>query len=323
MLFFSYGHFSKLPKPQFVYAKLSPTSAQSTFQEFGNPDLNPETTVSYELGLQTQFTSDDVLTVTAYYKDIFDYVTTVPAKVTTSRISIGNFVTYVNQDYARSRGIEAEFRKRVGKWFSGTLSGSYSIATGKSSTPDQGLLVARGIQDETLKETFVQWDRPFQFNLITTFNVLKEEPLFGFAPGVLDNYSVYFRFFFQSGKRYTPAYSIGTLSNGRPDYVSDALNPNSVIGQNWFWVDMNIEKYFKLSGLDFTFSIEVKNLLDNKNSAIIDPVTGRAYETGDPTPVSWNDPLYPQLQAPVPAYPYNPARYLAGRNVQFGLSMRF
>ena len=83
MLFFSYGQFSKRPKPQFVYAKLSPSAAQSSFQEFGNPDLNPETTVAYELGVQTQFSNNDVLSVTAYYKDIFDYVTTEAAKVTT------------------------------------------------------------------------------------------------------------------------------------------------------------------------------------------------------------------------------------------------
>ena len=59
-LFFSYGHFSKWPRPQFVYAKLNPLNAQSSFQQFGNPDLNPETTVAYELGLKTQFTPNDV-----------------------------------------------------------------------------------------------------------------------------------------------------------------------------------------------------------------------------------------------------------------------
>ncbi|MCX6143201.1 MAG: TonB-dependent receptor [Ignavibacteriales bacterium] len=323
MLFFSYGHFSKLPKPQFVYAKLSPSSAQSTFQKFGNPNLNPETTVAYELGLQTQFSNDDVLTVTAYNKDIFDYVSTVQAKITTSRISTSNFITYVNQDYARSRGIEAEFRKRIGKWFRGSVSGSYSITTGKSSTPDQAVLVARGIQDETIKETYVVWDRPLQFSLNATFIVQKDEPLFGFAPGILDDYMVYVRGFYESGKRYTPSILDGTLQNGRPNYISDITNLSGSLGHPWFWVDMNIEKYIHLSGLEFTLSMQIKNLIDIKNSAIINPVTGRAYEFGDPTPSSWNDPLYPQLQAPVTPFPLNPARYLTGRNVQVGLAMRF
>lgn len=323
MLFFSYGHFSKLPKPQFVYAKLSPTSAQSTFQKFGNPNLNPETTVAYEIGLQSQLSTDDVLTITAYNKDIFDYVATKQARISSARLSTSNFITYVNQDYARARGIEVEFRKRIGQWFRGTASASYSITTGKSSTPDQAVLVARGIEDETIKENYVVWDRPVQLNLNTTFTIAKGQPLFGFAPGILDDYNVHFRVFYQSGKRYTPAVFDGNLPNGRPAYISDRSNLLGEIGSPWFWVDMNFEKYIRLANLEVTLSLQAKNLLNSKSSAIINPVTGRAYEFGDPTPSGWNDPLYPQLQAPVSTFPFNPARYLAGRNMQFGLAVRF
>ena len=323
MLFFSYGHFSKLPKPQFVYAKLNPVSAQSTFQKFGNPNLNPETTVAYELGLQSQLSSDDVLTVTAYNKDIFDYVSTRQARITTSRLSTSNFITYINQDYARARGIEVEYRKRMGQWFRGSVSGAYSVTTGKSSTPDQAVLVARGIEDESIKENYVVWDRPMQFNGKATFNVLKDKPLFGFAPGILDDYTVYVNAFYQSGKRYTPANLDGTLPNGRPNYVSDRTNLLGGIGDRWFWVDINIEKYVRVANLELVLSLQIKNLLDGRNSAIINPVTGRAYEYGDPTPSGWNDPLFPQLQSPVSPFPYNPARYLAGRHVQVGLAMRF
>jgi outer membrane receptor protein involved in Fe transport len=285
--------------------------------------LDPETTVSYEIGLQTQFTNNDVLTVTAYYKDIFDYVSTKQARVTTSRLSTGNFVTYVNQDYARSRGIELEYRKRVGQWFRGNFSGSYSVTTGKSSTPDQGLLVARGDDFETIKENYMAWDRPFQLNLSATFNVLKGEPIFGLGEGILEDYTVYFRAFYQSGKRYTPNLLDSYLTSGRPVYVTDRNKILSGIGENWFWVDMNLEKNFSLFAMSFVLSANVKNLFDSKNSSIVNPVTGRAYEYGDPTPIGWNDPLFPDLQAPVSPYPFNPARYLAGRNLILGLTVRF
>ncbi|HSL88535.1 MAG TPA: TonB-dependent receptor, partial [Ignavibacteriaceae bacterium] len=323
-LFFSYGHFSKWPKPHFVYAKLSPANAQSSFQRFGNPNLDPETTVAYELGLRTQFTNDDVLTITAYYKDIFDYISTRTARISSARFATQRFITYVNTDYARSRGIEVEFKKRIAKWFNGSASFSYAIVTGKSSSADEGVLVLTGDLDETIKEEFVSWDRPFTASLSTNFYVEKGKPLFGFAPGILDDINLYIRFFFQSGKRYTPALFTGNFSaDGRPDYEFLRRERNSKVGDDWMWMDLNLEKYFAVGGFRFSVFMEINNLLDFKNSAIINPVTGRAYEFGDPIPNSWNDPNYPDLQAPISPYPENPARYLTRRNVKFGVSIRF
>jgi outer membrane receptor protein involved in Fe transport len=323
-LFFSYGHFSKWPRPEFVYAKLNPVSAQSSFQKFGNPDLNPETTVAYELGLKTQFTNDDVLTVTAYYKDIFDYINTRTAKISSARFATQSFITYVNSDYARSRGLEVEFKKRINRWFNGDASFSYAIVTGKSYTPDEGVLVQMGTLNENIKEEYMPWDRPVTFNLTTNFYIEKDNPLFGFAPGILDDYNIYLRFFFQSGKRYTPAVFTGSYTlDGKPEYEYIQTDSYNKVGANWFWIDLNFEKYFDIGSLKFSFNIEINNLLDTKNSAIIDPVTGQAYEYGDPVPISWNDPRYPDLQAPISPYPYDPARYLTRRNIKAGISFRF
>ena len=323
-LFFSYGHFSKWPKPQFVYAKLSPANAKSSFQRFGNPNLNPETTVAYELGLRTQFTNDDVLTVTAYYKDIFDYVSTRTARITSARFATQRFITYVNTDYARSRGIEFEFKKRIAKWFSGNAQFTYSIVTGKSSSADEGVLVLTGDLDESIKEEYVTWDRPISASLSLNFYVEKGSPLFGFLPGILDDYNFYVRLFYQSGKRYTPAvFTNSYQTNGRPIYEFVRKERNSKLGDDWFWVDLNFEKYIAIDKIKFSIFVEINNLFDFKNSAIINPVTGKAYEFGDPVPNSWNDPKYPDLQAPISPYPFNPARYLTKRNIKFGISFRF
>jgi outer membrane receptor protein involved in Fe transport len=321
-LFFSYGHFSKWPKPQFVYAKLNPSSAQSSFQKFGNPNLDPETTVAYELGLKTQFTPDDVLSITAYYKDIFDYVSTRAVKITSSRLTAESFITYVNTDYARSRGLEVEFKKRIGKWFNGSASLAYAIATGKSSSAEEGVLVARGDLDESIKESFLPWDRPFTASVNANFYV--SPGIFGTLDGIIDDWSFYTRIFFQSGRRYTPAVFTGTVEpSGRKEYEYVRNERNSAIGDDWFYIDANFEKYFQLSGLNFSFFVEVNNLLDTKNSTIINPVTGRAYEYGDDVPSSWNDPRYPDVQAPIIAYPLNPARYLTRRNIKFGVTLKF
>jgi outer membrane receptor protein involved in Fe transport len=322
-LFFSYGHFSKRPRPQFVYAKIANVSSKSSFQKFGNPNLNPETTVSYELGVRNQFTNDDVLTITAYYKDIYDYVATVSASISDPRFAGQSFITYVNQDYTKSRGIELDYKKRIGSWFNGNLNATYSIATGKSSSADEGYLVATGGAFETIGENYLVWDRPIQVSANTSFFFAKGMGIFGFGRNVVDDISIKLRGFFQSGKRYTPQLLVGTLSDGRPEYESDIDNPLSQLGSNWFWIDLGIDKYFRFKNMRLTLTFEVTNIFDFQNAAIINPVTGKAYEYGDATPNSWNDPMYPDLQAPLSPYPYNPARYLAPRQMRFGISFQY
>jgi outer membrane receptor protein involved in Fe transport len=321
-LFFSYGQFSKRPKPQFVYAKLNPQSAQSTFQKFGNPDLNPETTVSYELGIRNQFTNDDVFTITAYYKNIYDYISTRNIIINSGRYIGKTFISYFNQDYARTRGVEVEYKKRIGRWFSGKFDISYSVATGKSSTSDQGYIIATRGAQETIQENFLSWDRPFTANANFFFSLEKGRGFFGIGRNILDDINLKTRIFFQSGKRYTPQLITGYLENGRPEYTSDYDNINGNVGENWFYIDMDLDKYINVYGLELVINLSVKNILNNKNPTIINPVTGRAYEYGDPTPNSWNDPLYPDLQAPLDAFPYNPARYLAPRQFKFGFTVK-
>lgn len=330
MLFFSYGHFSKRPKPQFVYAKLGENSAKSTFQKFGNPNLDYETTVAYEFGVRHKFSENDVFTLTAYYKDIFDYVTTVNFRGS-GRLSGRSFTTYLNLDYSRARGLEVEYRKRAGTFLTGSLSGSYSLATGKSSSPDDAFLVAQGtLTEKPITEDFLIWDRPWQVNAVANFNVRKGEAPKIFGVRLPDDWNLNLRAFAQAGKRYTPQLFTGTvLPNGRPEYDEDLDqngepdDPYGKLAAHWFWVNLNFEKYIRPAGVDLTVQVEVVNLFDRKNSQIINPVTGRAYTFSDPTPTSWNDPLYPDTQAPLDPFPFNPARYLTQRNIRVGLVMRF
>ncbi len=330
MLFLSYGHFSKRPKPQFIYAKLGENSAKSTFQKFGNPNLDYETTVAYELGLRHKFSDNDVLTVTAYYKDIFDYVTTVSFSGT-GRLSGRTFTTYLNLDYSRSRGIEVEFRKRASALLSGSISGFYSLATGKSSSPDDAYLVAQGtLNEKPITEDNLIWDRPWQVSAVMNLNARRDYKPRVFGLALPSDWNLNARLFAQAGKRYTPYYFTDNyLPNGRPEYVDDldqngeADDPLGKLARSWFWINLNFEKYFRLAQTDLTFSLEVINLLDRNNPQVINPVTGRAYELGDSTPTSWNDPYYPDTQAPLDPFPFNPARYLTPRNMRVGLALRF
>ena len=325
-LFFSYGHFSKLPRPQFVYSKLAGTYSKSASQIIGNPDLNPETTVSYELGLRNQISESDVLTLTAYYKDVFDYITTQSVRMVTTRLSAVSYTTYVNEDYSRIRGLEFEYKMRASDWFRGVLSASYSIATGKSSNALEAAYNLQTSLYENIREEPMVFDRPLQLSLNLNFTSQKGHPLLGFGKGVFEDYNAFFRIFYESGKRYTRQVFVGNdPSSGRPEYVPDYSNPNTETADSWFYIDFNFEKYFDIAVGKLVLDFAVENVLDRRNSQIINPVTGRAYQYGDATqyPSSVNDPLYPDLTYPVAAFPYNPARYLNPRTFRLGLSFRF
>jgi outer membrane receptor protein involved in Fe transport len=325
MLFFNYGHFSKRPRPQFVYAKLAGISSKSAYQKFGNPNLNPETSVIYELGLRHQFNQNNVINVTAYYKDIFDYVQTTTIQ---GIPRVGSAIFYINLDYARSRGVEAEFKTRIGNYLYGNINGSYSITTTKSSSPDIGLLVAEGsINEEPIKETYAVWDRPWQISFNLNYRVPKGRAPRVFGLKLFDDWNLNFRWFGMAGRRYTPAeFNYYRPEDGRPVYTTavDQTLRYSKLGDYWQWADLSFRKFFDWAGLRYTFTLEITNLLNRQNSNIIDNVTGRAYEAGDPTPISWNDPLYPDRFYPISEpYPFNPARYKEPRHIRFGFSVEF
>lgn len=264
------------------------------------------------------------MSLTAYYKDIFDYITEKTVRRVSSRGTSSTYTTYLNTDYARVRGVEVEYKKRIGSWFRGSVSGSYSIATGKSSTPNEAVIRVQQGEPETIREAFLIWDRPVQVSANLNFNVQKGEPLFGFGEGILDDYNLFVRLFYQSGKRYTPQIELGRdPRSGRLLYGSDENRILEEVGEHWFYLNLNFEKYFDAGVGKIIASLEVDNLLDNRNAQIINPVTGRAYEYGDPTPASYNDPLYPQLSGDISPFPYNPARYLNPRTVRLSLAFRF
>ena len=291
----------------------------------GNHELDSETSVKYELGLRYKLTNDDVISVNAYYNDIFDYIQTV--SVPQVRRGIDG-ITYINLDYARGRGMEIEYRTRFAKYFSGNLNGSYSIITTKSSSSDDGLLLAQNLLDEQpIKEVFARWDRPWQLSANLSINVPKGDNPNVFGLKLPSDWQMNFRWFAQSGRRYTPVEFVQIRPNdGRPIYQSttDQTEFFSQIGKHWKWADLSFTKYFGIAGMEYGLTLEVKNLFNDQNPTIINPVTGNAYEIGDDVPEGWNDPRYPDVFYPISSpFPSDPSRWRTPRNIRMGLFMKF
>ena len=345
VLYFNYGHSTQQPHPTFVYTGLDPFfQDRSFFADLGNPDLDPEVDISYEIGLKSQITADDVLTVTGFWRDKFDFITVedVAIRDASGRETVRAF--RVNGDFARVRGLEASYLKRIGRKFTGQVSASISKATGLSSTNNDALqqYLQNGGIDNTV-ETPLAWDRPYDVKSSVTYTHGDGPSLLG-VPG-LRRFRVYLSTTVRAGQRYTPVESGGNQRNPvtgemdwRPIYrtVQAPEARYSKSGRPWWWFDLNAERRIRVGKNDLAVSLEVTNLFNQDNSVIINPVTGRAYPRTDAgtdfTALRGNadydvlegvrDPRY-EDPSTTGLPPLNPARYLPQRHIMFGLNYRF
>ncbi|MCD6100150.1 MAG: TonB-dependent receptor [Candidatus Marinimicrobia bacterium] len=318
VLYFNYGHFSQLPTYYYVYAKLG-SKSEATYNLVGNPNLNPKTTVAYELGIKHKFTENSAIEVKAYYKDMFDYETSQNIIAYNPKLGRYSLLMYINMDYARSRGIELIFRQRYGRFFTGDLNMSYSITTGKSSTPDDNLLVQAGrLEAKPLGENFLRWDVPFRLTANLRFKVREKKPVKLLFLKVPNNWGVNFHIDARSGRRYTPSTIIDTVFQNGQMYLigpSQSDKPYSKIADPYTVVDMKLYKDFYISNRSaFRIFLEVENLFNTKIPRFINSYTGEPYDPGKPV-------AYSYINRPNPNY--DPSRYYQPRTILLGVSFRY
>ena len=311
VLYFHYGHFSQRPRGQYVYAKLKTTSP-ATYQLFGNPNLNPKTTVAYELGVKHKFNENLVAEFKAYYKDMFDYASSERIEMENPRLGNISYLMYMNMDYARSKGIEIRVKQRYAKYLSGALNFTYAVSKGKSSTPNDNLLVQAGrIEEKPLQENYLSWDKPIRLTIDLNFNVAENEGFSLFGRKIPDKWGISAHWELESGKRYTQLLDI-------EKEIYDDANPYAKMASYWNQFDFRIYKNFALLGLNLSCLLEVENTFNAKIPRIINPYTGREYRPGDILTSS-----YTRDYNPRPDPREDPSRYRWPRTVRFGFSLRF
>ena len=69
MIHFSYGHFLQIPTLNRLFENYGykVPNRSGTYGPFGNPDLKPQETIMYEIGVRQGF-GDFVFDVTGYYR---------------------------------------------------------------------------------------------------------------------------------------------------------------------------------------------------------------------------------------------------------------
>lgn len=347
VMYFNYGHKTRLPHPTYIYAGLDPYYQDRSFlADLGNPNLNPEVDISYEIGYRYQLSSNDALNINAFWSDKYDFITAerIIIQDATGRETERSF--RVNGDFARVRGIELTYIKRHSHYLMANISMTYSKAEGLSSTSNDALsdIISGGQDIGNNIETPLAWDRPFDVkgSLIFTWN-RENDPLFGLKP--LNQFQAFLSGTFRSGMRYTPMIYRGNQrhpitgeQNWKPIYERDP-DPNkrySEVGEPWLMFDFNLKKWFNVAGTEIAATLEITNLLNAKNPAIINPVTGKGYRTDypqDPTtlrgnsrydvPTNVRDPRFDDPRDnSTPSY-LNPANYLEQRHIMFGISINF
>lgn len=324
VLYFNYGHSMRLPHPRFLYAGLDPTFQDRSFlSSLGNPDIDPEVNVSYEIGLKSRLSQDLALTVTAYNNNRFDYIVSrrVLIEDQTGRNVSKNF--YINQDYAKIYGLEVGLNYRWDRYLRTFGNIAYQVARGKSnSARESALQIEQNGEVSLTREQFLAFDRPWNINLGIVFTPDSTLPVMGMD---WSGFRAYLSYQYTSGYRYTPHRKTGENDQGRPQYEPILDQYLSATGKGWHNFDLKLSYQLPLkmdNGKGISLSLEIRNLLDQKNPQIVNPVTGEGYEYGDPVPLAWRDPRFngPQEQG---VDPRNPARYLPPRQVMYGLEFRF
>lgn len=326
VLYFNYGHSMRLPHPRFMYAGLDPVYQDRSFLSFlGNPDLDPEVNVSYEVGYKASITKNFAITVAAYNNNRFDYIVSRRVIVEDQTGRPVTKTMYINQDYAKVVGVEFGGNYRAGDYFRIFGNIAYQQARGKSnSARESSLQIEQNGEVALSREQFLAWDRPWNINLGTVFAPDSSLKIAGMN---LSGFEAFLQFGYSSGFRYTPQRQIGVNDLGRPEY--EVLVDQYLQARATPWITSDLKLSYTLFtnrefGSGVTFSFEVRNLLDWDNAQIINPVTGRAYEYGDDVPNTWRDPR-PQFNGPQEfgVDPRNPARYLAPRQILYGIGFRF
>lgn len=252
---FSYGHFYQIGSLSSLYTNPNFRAVPGTTPTFGNPEVNPQRSIQYELGLQQALTENLKIEVTGYYKDVDNYIVT--QRIETAR-GDKPYNLLTNLNYANTRGIAISLFKRrsPSDIFSATIDYTFQIADGNRTEPASEIFFneQRGQLSETYLVPF-SFDRSHTITSTITFSQPSD-----WSIGVLG--------YVRMGTPYTPAFP----SNIVP--ISFVQNSDR---QPMQWnVDLKAEKFFEFGPFKYSVFLQVDNLFDTQNELDVYASSGSA-----------------------------------------------
>ena len=301
VIHFSYGHFFQIPayehlyiNPDFEVSLIQLEGDQpprGRFNAMGNAELQPQKTVSYEIGLKQGLTENLTLDVTAFNKDIRDLI----GMDVRNDIYGGRYFRFFNRDHANVRGITVALEQRqTPGGFGFGIDYTYQVASGNASDPNEEWVRQQAdppIESEK-KRVILDWDQTHSLNLTATTS--------------------------QAGYNIS---MIGKFGSGLPYTRSSARYSNRVYNGErepmTVTLDLNISKDLQIAGYQLSPYLKVSNLFDRKNTKDVYDSSGSADFDYD-----MNFQTY-RGYATQEEYYTRPDFYYEPRKILFGLSLRF
>ena len=123
-LYFNYGHQVSEPSSSDRFMLQRESNGLVTY--LGNPNMNYEKTISYELGFEQNVANLFLINLASYYKDI----TNQPGWIYYQNINSSvQYYMAASNNYADIRGFEATLTKVAGSWISGFINYTYDVGS--------------------------------------------------------------------------------------------------------------------------------------------------------------------------------------------------
>jgi hypothetical protein len=296
---FSYGHFFQIPNFDLLYQnpEFKLGTGTGNVGLVGNSDLKPEQTISGEIGLQQQLTNDIGLEITGYFRDIRNLAGTRADEIDMFG-GTSSYHKFVNSDFGFVRGVIVRLEKRFSGGFAATLDYTLQTAKGNASDPaaTRNFLIGGVEPEEQLIS--LNWDQSHTINATATYISSAD-----WGGSIIAS--------FGSGLPYTPRQTANVAQ----------LLINSEKKPQYFNVDINLYKDFKINFMRVSLWSRIINLFDIRNQVNVYNDSGRADYTVDKINILESQP--PQLINTIEEWFANPTFYSEPRRIEIGLSVYF
>lgn len=251
---FHYGRFIQFPDKAYLFASQDVNSAIGSL--IGNPNLKPETSISYQAGIKHQFTNTLSGQFALFSRDAYDLISSI---VVTDDSTGQTPVRYVNKAFGSSRGIELSLAKGFRNHLAFDIAYTYSFADGVASNADFGQRAA-GLSYIPSGELPLNWDQRHTLN--TNFTIAQ--------PG---NWSGTVLYEYGSGFPWTPV--------KRFEKKQDPLLENSRRLSATHTVSFRGEKFFKIHGRTLRMFFDGHNLLNEAQVVNLSPAVQPGMENAN------------------------------------------